>query len=161
MSLQQAASGAVCPLQACQRWTGWVEGNLPSWHGRSICICICISICICIFLYLLDMVTISIHSLVLPSFDFHLNINVFKAKIQSWKRLNKFWCSGQHGANQRRLQRQLCLQVIYHWTNIIQTSSHYQSITSVTISNNIRREEDEEIFCFASGGFPVESCPAF
>ena len=113
------------------------------------------------FLYLLDMVTISIHSLVLPSFDFHLNINVFKAKIQSWKRLNKFWCSGQHRANQRRLQRQLCLQVIYHWTNIIQTSSHYQSITSVTISTNVRREEDEEIFCFASGGFPVESCPAF
>ena len=35
------------------------------------------------FVYLLDMVTISIHSLVLPSFDFHLNINVFKAKIQS------------------------------------------------------------------------------
>jgi len=24
-----------------------------------------------------------------------------------------------------------------------------------------KREEDEEIFCFASGGFPVESCPAF
>ena len=108
MSLQQAASGAVCPLQACQRWTGWAEGNLPSRHGRSICICICIC------LYLLDMITISIHSLVLPSFDFHLNINVFKAKIQSWKRLNKFWCSGQHRANQRRLQRQLCLQVNDH-----------------------------------------------
>ena len=30
----------------------------------------------------------------------------------------------------------------------------------VLIPADSRREEDEQIFCFASGGFPVESCPA-
>ena len=29
----QVTSNAVCPLQAGKRWTGWTEGNLPSWYG--------------------------------------------------------------------------------------------------------------------------------
>ena len=161
----QVTSNAVCPLQAGKRWTGWTEGNLPSWYGLRprrihhhhvyvssshsfilITVILIVSISSAPPLFSIKIFILQVVSF----FFFHLFLpfeSVTFIFLDSWHSM-MFLLPGQHRADKRRLQRQLRLQV-------------FHSDLSLSFDpTDSRREEDEQIFCFASGGFPVESCPA-
>ena len=161
----QVTSNAVCPLQAGKRWTGWTEGNLPSWYGLRprrihhhhvyvssshsfilITVILIVSISSAPPLFSIKIFILQVVSF----FFFHLFLpfeSVTFIFLDSWHSMMFLLSRATQSRQETTAKTAASTSIPLIWVCLL-------------IPTDSRREEDEQIFCFASGGFPVESCPA-